>query len=281
MKHSSLLSLAARTAIRLLPLSALLLGGWHELAATTLSAPTTVTQCTTAEPGSSLHIEDPLSCSLGGGGALSSFASLTTGPFVSLSVQAMAPGFPVNAIAASAVADLLFEYQVTGGNPGDIVPVFLATNLATTGTDGVHGVGFAFVSFGSADFLGESVAACTAGSGCGSPSPSFSGVLKTFVRSGKGGNMVNIHVQASAGSSPNSEAASAFADPFIFVDPSFLNASQYSVVLSPGVGNGLAAAAPEPATWALLLSGGLLCGVGRLKRGVSKRSIGDEHFSDS
>jgi hypothetical protein len=50
-------------------------------------------------------------------------------------------------------------------------------------------------------------------------------------------------------------SASGFIDPFITIDPSFANASQYSVVFSSGTGNPVAAAVPEPAEWAMLLIG--------------------------
>jgi hypothetical protein len=44
----------------------------------------------------------------------------------------------------------------------------------------------------------------------------------------------------------------ALIDPVYRVDPSFPNASQYSIVLSPGIGN---SAVPEPAAWATMLLG--------------------------
>ena len=49
------------------------------------------------------------------------------------------------------------------------------------------------------------------------------------------------------------EFASASADPHIFIDPAFPNASLYSIIVSPGVSNDEepAAAAPEPAMFPL------------------------------
>jgi hypothetical protein len=43
------------------------------------------------------------------------------------------------------------------------------------------------------------------------------------------------------------------ADPFIYIDPTFALADQFSLVFSPGVGN--VSAVPEPSTWAMLLLG--------------------------
>jgi hypothetical protein len=45
-------------------------------------------------------------------------------------------------------------------------------------------------------------------------------------------------------------------DPEIYVDPTFPNANEYSIVLSEGVGNPPPTTAiPEPSTWAMLLIG--------------------------
>ena len=46
--------------------------------------------------------------------------------------------------------------------------------------------------------------------------------------------------------------ASALIDPQFSIDKSFPNANLYSIVLSPGIGNG---GVPEPSTWAMMLLG--------------------------
>jgi hypothetical protein len=63
-----------------------------------------------------------------------------------------------------------------------------------------------------------------------------------------------LEVEASSGDSPLAESANASADPFIFIDPSFAGAANYSIEVSPGVGNGLPSAAPEPGTLGLMAS---------------------------
>jgi hypothetical protein len=75
--------------------------------------------------------------------------------------------------------------------------------------------------------------------------------------SGDTSNQILLRAIAGTGPDPfgNSLSASAFADPFIFVDPGVAGASQYSIVLSPGVANGLPASVPEPAEWALVATG--------------------------
>jgi hypothetical protein len=63
-------------------------------------------------------------------------------------------------------------------------------------------------------------------------------------------------------SAMQSAFASGWIDPHIYVDPNFLNADQYSIVVSPGVSNA-PAAVPEPATFWLF---GSACGVAWLAR---------------
>jgi hypothetical protein len=49
----------------------------------------------------------------------------------------------------------------------------------------------------------------------------------------------------------------AFIDPVFSIDPSFANADQYSIVTSPGIGNGDigGGGVPEPSAWAMMLIG--------------------------
>ncbi len=66
------------------------------------------------------------------------------------------------------------------------------------------------------------------------------------------------------GSGTGAPYVSSGLDPFISVDPSFADASQFSIALSPGVGNGNAAPVPLPASTWLMLSG--LASLGLLRR---------------
>ena len=221
------------------------------VAATPLAAPVSFIQCRTEAPGQSGLQTDPFACSLGGGGALSAFGNIATAPFVSLVGQAAAFGFPSNAVAASVTASLDYEFQVTGGNPGDVVPLLIATSLDTVGRDGVHAWGFASINVGNVFGLGVGQAACTPGLNCGGGA-SFHGQLAVQMKSGGPNATVHLGITASAGSSLIDEFASASADPFIFVDPSFANAALYTVTVSPGVAN---APVPEPSRAVLLLGG--------------------------
>ena len=51
-------------------------------------------------------------------------------------------------------------------------------------------------------------------------------------------------------------------DPFIFVDPHFANAADYTITVASGVAN----AVPEPSVWALMLAG-----LGGLSTAVRRR----------
>lgn len=50
-------------------------------------------------------------------------------------------------------------------------------------------------------------------------------------------------------------SASAYVDPLIQIAPGFANASEYSIELSPGIGNSAVAAVPSPPTYMLMLVG--------------------------
>lgn len=63
-----------------------------------------------------------------------------------------------------------------------------------------------------------------------------------------------VEVFAFAGASTNSDGTiSAWADPHIFIDPTFVGSDQFSLLID-GVGNSITAI-PEPSTWALMLFG--------------------------
>jgi hypothetical protein len=65
--------------------------------------------------------------------------------------------------------------------------------------------------------------------------------------------------------------ASAFADPYFYIDPTFLAANPgYSVVLSPFAGND-PIGAPEPASWAVMVLG--FAGLGAVLRGRRREAV--------
>ena len=80
---------------------------------------------------------------------------------------------------------------------------------------------------------------------------------------------VLLEADANASTLSGPQSASAYNDPFFFIDPSVPNAAQYSILTSPGIGN--SPVVPEPSTWMMLLTG--MAGLGLLKPIVGRRSI--------
>ena len=218
-----------------------------------LPAPTTSVTCTDVTV-----ITDPSACTNGGASA-----SLTLLPFAGEQVHAFAPASDPGGgviFGAGATADIQYSFEVVGGAPGDLVPVIFAANLDATGSSLSHANGFAsiFVHTSQGD-----TQVCVESTGFGCPTTPFSGTFTVSAKSGDLGDTVNLEVSAGAGDSLSPETASASADPLIFVDPAFPGADQYSIVLSPGVGNAIPV--PEPST-SVSLAMGLLVVALRARR---------------
>jgi hypothetical protein len=196
-----------------------------------------------------------------GDGADQASASTTLLPF-SVLAGVFSPHGPGNTARASAFAT--YSFQVIGGNDGDIVPILIGVTVETRSRQLQNPSGWAqanFVTFTSVDGLVAGPQVCTYVAICQSFVTSFSGTRSRHAASGAVGDFVNLTVEASATGIPGfDEFADAFADPFIYIDPSFPNASLYSIVVSSGVGNVPLAPAPvpEPAS-AVLFAMGVLC----------------------
>jgi hypothetical protein len=199
----------------------------------TLPAETSFTQCifnhTTTVTGAS-------NCSVGGADALATLA-----PFAAVSAAATGSG----GFGSSGLAQLGYSFEVEGGNAGDVVPLIITAYLHTDG--GSQSAGDAIINvfmFGGAV---ASMSACSP-STCQGTADFFG----SFGVSATVGDVNSVSLTAEASlSTPTAPDADASADPLITVDPTFANASQYSIVLSPGVANSVVAA-PEPGTaWPL------------------------------
>ncbi len=92
----------------------------------------------------------------------------------------------------------------------------------------------------------------------GNPSQA-AGVLHVNALSGRNNA---VAVFATAGG--NAGSAFATADPYIYIDPSFVNTAGYTITVSDGVGNTPASSAPEPAS--LVLVGLVLSGAAFFRR---------------
>ena len=210
--------------------------------ATSLPGPITVAECV-----DSTVLDDPVSCAISGNDASAS-GSLTLSPFVNLSAQSSSG--PINAFfnpGAGAFVSVNYSFQVAGGNPGDIVPILISTSLTATASSFSHAYGFAETVIHTG-FGDTSKVVCTNNT-CGTTDTSFFGTFAWNAFSGESGDTIHLEIEASSGDSPVAESASASADPFIFIDPNFAGAANYSILVSPGVGNALPSV-PEPATFA-------------------------------
>jgi hypothetical protein len=193
----------------------------------TLPSATSVTECTSV---TGVVVDDPFSCSDGGG-----VAQATLSPFAGVSAQATAGAN----MSAGGFAALNYNFEVVGGTAGDVVPLLVTADLETK----ANSVSDAFASITVTTSLKTAeVFACMNEGPC---TPGFSGTFGISAESGSG-NTIHLEVVAGQVSSLGPENSSASADPLIVIDPSFANAANYSIVLSPGVANAVQSAVPEP-----------------------------------
>jgi len=203
-------------------------------AATILPGPTTLAHCFVND-GSPSFLDDPTSCTLGTTDRAS--GSLTLAPFVSLTAEAFSP-VVVGVHGAEADVFVTYAFQVTGGNPGDLVPILIRTSLSTTGTDTSFSSASAALTIHTGAAGTSTLAAVCNNGSCGTTEHSFSGTLSSRARSGDTGDFLFLQISAATiANALTSESARASADAFIFVDPSFPGASLYSIAVSPGVAN--------------------------------------------
>jgi len=109
---------------------------------------------------------------------------------------------------------------------------------------------------------------------CTTLNTTFSGTFAWSAASGEAGDTIHLEIEAQSGDSAVPEGATASLDPFIFIDPNFANAASYSIIVSPGVGNGLPTSTlpvPGPGMIALTASG-LIMLISRGSRARHSRS---------
>ena len=197
---------------------------------------TSGTQCNSSTDPN--PITNPSLCSVLGASAL-----VTQAPYPAVVTQATA----TDVYAGSAIATLNYSFEVVGGNPGDVVPLIITTDLVTDASSTLAG-SEAITTIST--FAGLTQAVVCSGSTSCAGGAMFYGDLATSARSGDV-NSLALFAEASVGYlQPNSADASA--DPFIEVNPTFANAGLYSIVLSPGVANAVNPV-PEPTTASLLI----------------------------
>lgn len=219
----------------------MLAGALSAQAAPVLPNFTALTQCSSGQQGIT---GGSAGCTQSGSDGSDS-TSFTVSPFSSLTAQAAVVGGVPDGFAV-----LNYSFEVVGGNPGDQVPLLIATGLsAITSVGPAISDGYAFSEIVvSTGLAGANETICSVGCCAGTGETSFSGVLDATAASGTI-DTVHLEVEASSQSLPGlGITSSASADPYIYVDPSFAGASNYSILVSPGVGNALpsSTATPEP-----------------------------------
>jgi hypothetical protein len=181
---------------------------------------------------------------LGGG-----TGSISLYPFVSLQAQIN------DEYTQDVFSTLDYYFEVVGGSSGASVPVLITTSLLTSGVYPQYGgATIGVFTGGNVGVAGETV--CTYPTDC--TATQFSGTLSL---SATAGSEYRIHLRVAA----EGRDVSASADPHIFIDPGFADASDYHIEVSDGVGN---AVVPEPSTLAMMLVGFGFVGLRWSRRGA-------------
>lgn len=204
-------------------------------------------------------INDPVSCN---GGADSGM--VTYAPFAGLSGRAFGQGLKDS---ANVFGVLDYSFEVTGGTRGTVVPVDIDAVLQENANlIGSNSIGYAFAEIDVTAYTSAGVTICS--SGC-TGQTGFTGILHVDAQSGFV-DTVHLEIEAGGafGNSSDFNGGMASADPYIYIDPNFAAAGDYSIEVSPNIGN--VPATPLPATAWLL--GSALGGAGLFMRRRRKTS---------
>ena len=242
--------------------AALVLGPAPARAVVTLPAGSGYVQCSTK---SGLIIGT--SCNGGTDSGLVSFS-----PDAGVSGSAFGQGLVDE---ANVFGVLNYSFEVIGGTPGTVVPVDIETTLQAIPTS----IGYVFSEIDVAANTTASFTICNSGGigcGAGTGETNFTGVLQVdalsdtaYVTTGSSFNQgVHLEVEAGGALGASFNGGLVSADPHLFVDPSFPDAADYSIVVSPNVGNAVPTI-PEPSTWVLMGVG--FVGLAGLRRRLRER----------
>ncbi len=174
-------------------------------------------------------------------------------PFLSTTTSALDDGSG-NPAFSSAVAALIYDFQVTSGSPGP-VPLQIEYQLALSRSGLQLGSGSASISIydpASSNQLLDQIAFAPGDGQVGSLSDH-----NFFSLNALPGQFYIVTLNATSDAQAGT-MTTAYADPYIFIDPSYAAAhTDASLRISPGVGNSIAGATgvPEPGSWAMLASG--------------------------
>ena len=174
-------------------------------------------------------------------------------PNISASATITSNTFQHDAVA-QAGGQLTYQFEVFGPSGASFAPISIQAAGYTTSTSGLDGFSSSTASLfvaGSYVFRIESANNAPTGG----YSSTYNGTITQNVLVNTP-LVVTLNAVATASGSPGM-TATAYVDPFIFIDPNFADASLFSVeVLTPGIGNApVAGAVPEPSTWAMMILG--------------------------
>ncbi|HZZ24406.1 MAG TPA: PEP-CTERM sorting domain-containing protein [Roseiarcus sp.] len=216
---------------------------------------------------------DGTGCTLGAeGGCQDSHTTLTyQDGQVTAMISGSTSGGPATANADSVASATIFFLVEGPGASSKSVP--LDFTAASVGAGAPMASGLNAIADVQVDWSGGQFTAC-AGSGpsvasCKGQGTSFSGTQKGFGNIGVL-NDYEVIVTGNAGGLGSGQY-SATLDPKIIVDPSFPDASAYSIVFSPNVGGSAGSAVPEPSTWAMMVLG--FAGLGYVGWRASRRTV--------
>ncbi len=183
------------------------------------------------------------------GGSSSSTASAS---FDGLNASVSGSGSTSGGVAtanSSGLAEVTFYFEVQGSATGVTSVPLIFTGSGSTSASGPDAEALAYF-----ETPGGQLYSCSATGGavgaCGSEPASNSG---TIDYSAAVGGLYDMQVIASGDSTLGSGNWSASVDPEVMIDPSFADAADFTLVLSPGVPGGTTT--PEPSSLLLLATG--------------------------
>ncbi len=172
-----------------------------------------------------------------------------------------------NSPVSSGYADVEIYFELVGSAPGvTTVPIIFTSNATTSASSGTGGDASATAGFGLYGYFDD--VACS-GYDCNSsidPS-SFAGTNSADLYPNVVVYDLSIYVKGSAGLGNGTWSATL--DPMIEIDPSFADASDFTLEVSPNPAG--TSPAPEPGSL-LLLGTGMIVLAGMVRRRVSKQT---------
>ncbi len=203
-----------------------------------------------------------LSYSIDGIDAVSSTNSLTS----TLSSTGSSRETSSGILASESEAQLNYFYDIVNVPTTDVVPIHISFHLEATRAlpapetrgDPASEARITFYQNTAGGMIITDEILASAGAYPSGNSEDVSGTYNTEFNPGESSGEIALSTQASSFGGPNfASSSSAFADPYIYIDPAYLAAHPDATLeISEGVGNvAPVASVPEPATWLLLCTG--------------------------